>query len=130
MSKDMSNILTSSGNSRASNKKDSGTDGYITIVYTQSNFIPVRMLAQKYFCTETTVRRNLKAIENLPRYKSACLYLNEDGDKLVNDLIYFDYLEHKSVLKEKNLAKHLPEFSMASAMERRGDFKKLVRIGE
>lgn len=110
--------------------KKSIDNNYMVVIYTQSNFIPVKMLAQKYFCTETTVRRNLKTIETLPRYKDACLYLNEDGDRLVNDLVYFDYLEHKSVLKEKNLAKHLPEFSMASAMERRGDFKKLVRIGE
>lgn len=103
-------------------------NNYMVVIYTQSNFIPVKMLAQKYFCTETTVRRNLKVIETLPRYKDACLYLNEDGDRLINDLVYFDYLEHKSVLKQKNLAKHLPEFSMASTMKRRGDFRELVKI--
>ena len=34
----------------------------------------------------------------------------------------------KSVLKEKNLAKHLPEFSEAEVQARRGDYRKLVKI--
>ena len=100
----------------------------VVVVHEQSVFLPVKKVAEMFFSTTTTVRRNLKLIEENPRYANAWISLNEDGDKLINSLVYTDFLKYKSVLKEKNLAKRLPEFSEAEVQARRGDYRKLVKI--
>lgn len=101
---------------------------YYVIVRHGHEFMPIRKVAELFYSTVTTVRRNLKIIEGLPRYKSAWITLNDDGDKLLNVLVYTDFLKNKSCLKDKNLAKHLPPFSESEVRIRRGDYQVVKEI--
>lgn len=98
---------------------------YLILVRHGHEFLPVKKVAELFYSSATTVRRNLEAIEKEPRYKNAWIYLNSDGDKIINILVYTDYLYYKSRLKQKNLSKLLPAFDEAEVRKRRGEYQTI-----
>ena len=73
-------------------------------------YLPVRRVAETYSQSKSTVNRILEELKATGRYSSYRVTINDDGDKLVNVLVYEDYLYYRTQLKNRNLAKNLPPF--------------------
>jgi len=106
------------------------TTDYSIIVHVRGHtYLPVSGIAETYHQSKSTVERNLKGILDTDRYRGYRPVINEDGDKLVNLLVYEDYLACKGKMKEKNLARHLPPFDPAEVRKNWGEYKVPVIIG-
>lgn len=104
-------------------------DYTITVHVRGHTYLPVSGVAESYHQSKSTVERNLKGILDADRYRGYRPVINEDGDRLVNVLIYEDYLCYKARLKERNLARHLPPFDPAEVRKNWGEYKVPVIIG-
>ena len=91
-------------------------------------YLPIKGVAEEYGCCRATVYNNLKLIRQCDRYKDAWVTINDDGDQLVNTLVYEDYLRHRTELKNKNLARRLPPYDPAEVRRQRGEYKAVVSI--
>lgn len=104
-------------------------DYSITVHVRGHTYLPVSGIADSYHQSKSTVERNLHGILDTDRYRGYRPVINEDGDRLVNVLIYEDYLCYKARLKERNLARHLPPFDPAEVRKNWGEYKVPVIIG-
>lgn len=102
---------------------------YLIEIHSGHDFLSASALGQMYGCSSQTIRRHFDEMEKYPRYAKAWLKLNESGKPLYNVLAYLDYLRYGSMLKERNIAKHLPEFSEAEVRARRGDYVVIKNEG-
>ena len=93
------------------------------IIVKNRQYMTVKSMAEWYESSPQTVRRNLAAIKACDRYKNATVTINDDGDMMINSLVYEDFLEFKPKLKHKNLAKTLPPYSAARIREQRGELR-------
>ena len=90
---------------------------------TTSNYYKISEICEMYHKSKTTVRKYLEEIERDPRYKSAWIYLDDKQPRLVNVLVWEDYLHHKSWLEDKNLRKHLKPYNPWEILWQRGGVK-------
>lgn len=85
-------------------------------------YMRISKAAEIYGLSDSTIRRHLREIEKLQRYKDAWPTINDEGDKLVNTLVLEDYMRHSVALKNPNLARRLKPFDEAAVMKHRGGF--------
>lgn len=104
-------------------------DYSITVHVRGHTYLPVSGIAESYHQSKSTVERNIHGILDTDRYRGYRPVINDDGDRLVNVLIYEDYLCYKARLKERNLARHLPPFDPAEVRKNWGEYKVPIVIG-
>ena len=103
---------------------------YSVVIHVQNHtYLSVAGIAESYRQSKTTVGRILKEIQESGRYKDYRVIINDDGDRLVNVLIYEDYLYYRTQLKNRNLARRLPPFDPAEVRRNWGEYKVPVIIG-
>lgn len=105
-----------------------GADYTITVYVRGHTYMPVSGIAEAYHQSKSSVERNLKGILETDRYKGYRATINDDGTKLINALIYEDYLAVKGKLKEKNLARRLEPFSPAEVRKNWGEYNYEILI--
>lgn len=93
----------------------------IFVEYRSQQYLPVKDVVSHYCLSRSSVDRIVKEIEDCPRYKGQWISINEWGGKMINTLIFEDYLHYRTQLKNKNLAKGLPPYSPAKVREQRGE---------
>ena len=84
-------------------------------------------LAAEYGRTPQWVSNILAEIKECGRYRSAWIYLGEK-DKLINTLVFEDYLFYRSKLKDRNLAKKVPPYDPAEVRRQRGEYKEVIHL--
>lgn len=85
-------------------------------------YMPVSGVSQEYGQSRSTVYMVLKEISDVKdRYKGYWMYLNDSGEKLVNTLIYEDYLHYRMKLKHPTLRKTVPSFDPQEVRRQRGE---------
>ena len=100
-------------------------DYYIMSVRS-SPYMLVKEIGKAYGRSYAAVYRELKEIENSDRYKGAWATLNDEGDTMINTLVYEDFLHYRSKLKDKNIARRLPPYSAEEVRRQRGEYKQAV----
>lgn len=95
----------------------------MTITLEDSVYLPISGMVKRYSQSKSCIYKILSEMtEHRKRYGEG-MFLNEYGDKLVNTLMYEDFLLYRGQLKNKNLAKHIPPYNAAEVRKRRGEYK-------
>ena len=86
----------------------------------------VSTIASAYSMTPANVRLIIKEIESCPRYKGRWISLNDYGVRLINTLVFEDYMRYRGAIKS-GLSKHLPTYDPAVVRRERGDDTRGIR---
>ena len=99
---------------------------YCILIVGGNPYMTVKETGKAYSRSPSSVYLDLKEIDSLDRYRGAWPTLNDAGDKLVNTLVYEDFLHYRSKLKDKNIARRLPPYSAEEVRRQRGEYKQAV----
>jgi hypothetical protein len=86
----------------------------------------ISTIANMYSMTPANVRLIVKEIESCPRYKNRWISLNDYGVRLINTLVFEDYMRYRGAIKS-GLSKHLPPYDPAVVRRERGDDARGIR---
>ena len=96
-------------------------DELLIMVVGSRQYMSVKDISSWYGMSRPSVYGILKEMEDSKRYGR--IALNECGDKLVDTLMFEDFLLHRSELKHPNIARRLPPYDPAEIRKRRGEYK-------
>ena len=100
-------------------------DFYILSVRS-SPYMTVKETGKAYGRSTAAIYQDLKEIGSCDRYNKAWTTLNDEGDWLINTLVYEDFLHYRTQLKDKNMARRLPPYSAEEVRRQRGEYKQAV----
>ncbi len=93
----------------------------ITHEYRSNTYMKISDLAETYHTSSQNAYLILKEIEASPRYKGHWITINDFGVRMVNSLVFEDFLHYRTELKNPNLARHLPPYDPAKVRAERGE---------
>lgn len=86
-------------------------------------YLPIKEVCSRYALSKSSVYSMLKEMEESQRYRKHWVTLNDGGDRLINCLVFEDYLRYRTELKHPNVAKMLPPYSPTMVRKQRGDLE-------
>ena len=100
----------------------------IVVLVKTSTYQSTKSLATEYGRTPQWVSKILSEIKGSDRYRSAWIETGGERDRLINTLVFEDYLYYRSKLKDRNLARKVPPYDPAKVRWQRGEYKEVLNL--
>lgn len=91
-------------------------------------YLPIKEVCSRYSLSKSSVYSMLKEMEESQRYRKHWVTLNDGGDRLINCLVFEDYLRYRTELKHPNVAKMLPPYDPKMVRKERGDLEVITNV--
>ena len=94
------------------------------LIVRSRTYMTVKSMSEWYEKSAQTVRQDVRRMRETKRYNPKYLVLNEDGQQLINSLMYEDYLAHKAAINAG--IKKLDPYDPAEVRRQRGEYKVVL----
>lgn len=94
------------------------------LIIKSKTYMTVKGMSEWYGKSGQTIRQDIKKMRETKRYNPKYLVLNEDGQQLVNSLMYEDYLANKAAINAG--IKRLDPYDPAEVRRQRGEYKVVL----
>lgn len=96
----------------------------VVLIVRSRTYMTIKSMSEWYEKSGHTIRQDIKKMRETKRYNPKYLVLNEDGQQLVNSLMYEDYLANKAAINAG--IKKLDPYDPAEARRQRGEYKVVL----
>ena len=100
----------------------------VVVLIKGTTYQTVKSIAAEYGRTPQWVSNILREIKDSGRYRTAWIESGGDKDRLINTLVFEDYLHYRSKLKDRNLARKVPPYDPAEVRRQRGEYKEVLQV--
>ena len=94
------------------------------LIVRSKTYMTVKSMSEWYEKSAQTVRQDVRRMREINRYNPKYLVLNEDGQQLINSLMYEDYLANKAAINAG--IKKLDPYDPAEVRRQRGEYKVVL----
>ena len=94
------------------------------LIVRSRTYMTVKSMSEWYEKSAQTVRQDVRRMRETKRYNPKYLVLNEDGQQLINSLMYEDYLANKAAINAG--IKKLDPYDPAEVRRQRGEYKVVL----
>lgn len=94
------------------------------LIVRSRTYMTVKSMSEWYEKSAQTVRQDVRRMREINRYNPKYLVLNEDGQQLINSLMYEDYLANKAAINAG--IKKLDPYDPAEVRRQRGEYKVVL----
>lgn len=94
------------------------------LIVRSRTYMTVKSMSEWYEKSAQTVRQDVRRMREIKRYNPKYLVLNEDGQQLINSLMYEDYLANKAAINAG--IKKLDPYDPAEVRRQRGEYKVVL----
>jgi len=94
------------------------------LIIRSRTYMTVKSMSEWYEKSAQTVRQDVRRMRETKRYNPKYLVLNEDGQQLINSLMYEDYLANKAAINAG--IKKLDPYDPAEVRRQRGEYKVVL----
>ena len=94
------------------------------LIVRSKTYMTVKSMSEWYEKSAQTVRQDVRRMREINRYNPKYLVLNEDGQQLINSLMYEDYLANKAAINAG--IKNLDPYDPAEVRRQRGEYKVVL----
>lgn len=94
------------------------------LIVRSRTYMTVKSMSEWYEKSAQTVRQDVRRMRETNRYNPKYLVLNEDGQQLINSLMYEDYLANKAAINAG--IKRLDPYDPAEVRRQRGEYKVVL----
>ena len=94
------------------------------LIIKSKTYMTVKAMSEWYEKSGQTIRQDVRRMRETKRYNPKYLVLNEDGQQLINSLMYEDYLANKAAINAG--IKKLDPYDPAEVRRQRGEYKVVL----
>lgn len=94
------------------------------LIIKSKTYMTVKGMSEWYEKSGQTIRQDVRRMRETKRYNPKYLVLNEDGQQLINSLMYEDYLANKAAINAG--IKKLDPYDPAEVRRQRGEYKVVL----